>query len=204
MNSMPHSRKWQALLGKQLGPYEAARVMDRSFGFYLYLLMEMEAEPPIPVRNRMVAQTLKNRVYPALSVYKTLLDVNILQADALALMEILIKADFFGIMLFGIRLLDYLPDPFPIIKPALKLMTSTEYLPGTQQVITDSRDCFALNTYRCFTLEALTAYHASELTVLFCRTDDWLSEALPKVGWDRTKTLANGDDLCNFRWFRIH
>jgi hypothetical protein len=143
MNSMPHSRKWQALLGKQLGPYEAARVMDRSFGFYLYLLMEMEAEPPIPVRNRMVAQTLKNRVYPALSVYKTLLDVNILQADALALMEILIKADFFGIMLFGIRLLDYLPDPFPIIKPALKLMTSTEYLPGTQQVITDSRDCFA-------------------------------------------------------------
>jgi hypothetical protein len=197
--NMPHSRKWQRLLAETHGRSEAARIMTESRVNYRQLV---SADPPISVRNHSVKQNLTMRIYPGLAVYKTLLDINPDQSWAMATVETLIKDDFFGIMLNGIRLLNHLPDPFPVIKPALKMMTRTEYLPGSQEVIEDSRDCFAMNIYRCSTLDALMAYNAPELTRVYCKTDDWLSEAMPKVGWLRTKTLGQGDSLCDFRWCR--
>ena len=142
------------------------------------------------------------RVYPGLAVYKTLLIKNPDQEIALATMEILFRKGFFEVMLFGIHLLAQLPDPFPTIRPVLKMSSRSEYLPGSQEVIEDSPNCYALNTYRCYILETLKAYDAAELTGLFCKTDDWLTEALPRITWERTKTLARGDDFCNFRWSR--
>ncbi|MFU8773966.1 MAG: L-2-amino-thiazoline-4-carboxylic acid hydrolase [Anaerolineales bacterium] len=76
-------------------------------------------------------------------------------------------------------------------------------LPGSQEVIEDNGDCFALHVYRCFILDSLRAHNATELTVLFCKTDDWLAAALPKVRFERTKMLSQGYDHCDFRWCRI-
>jgi L-2-amino-thiazoline-4-carboxylic acid hydrolase len=36
---------------------------------------------------------------------------------------------------------------------------------------------------------------------LYCLADDWLMENLPaSIKWERTKTLARGNELCDFRW----
>jgi hypothetical protein len=103
----------------------------------------------------------------------------------------------------GIHVLNYFPDPFPIVKPVLKMMTKDEYLPGSQEIVEDSADCYAVNIYRCFILDTLAKHDARELTACFCNTDDWLAEALPKIGWERTQTLGRGGDCCDFRWRRI-
>lgn len=82
------------------------------------------------------------------------------------------------------------------------MMARDEYLPGSQEIIEDSPDCFAFNVYRCFILDVLAEYDAAELTALYCKTDDWLAESLPGIRWERTRTLGRGDDCCDFRWCR--
>jgi hypothetical protein len=59
------------------------------------------------------------------------------------------------------------------------------------------------NIYRCIILDVLSENNAKELTPLYCKTDDWLAQALPKISWERTKTLGYGDDCCDFRWGHI-
>jgi hypothetical protein len=135
-------------------------------------------------------------------VYRALFNLTPDTTSRLAIVEKLFRADFFREMSIGISLLNYLPDPFPLIRPVLRLMTRQQYLPGSQIVVEDSPNCFAIDTNQCFILDVLTALNARELTVLFCNTDDWLSEALPRIHWLRTTTLARGGKKCDFRWCR--
>ncbi|MGD2178085.1 MAG: L-2-amino-thiazoline-4-carboxylic acid hydrolase [Anaerolineae bacterium] len=155
-------------------------------------------------RNRANRRLLRKRVLPGLSIYKALLERNDDQEQVLAEVDALFRAAFFRAMMRGIRLLNHLPSPFFIVKPALKLMTRNEYVAGSQEIVEDSADCFAVNVYRCLTLDTLAGHNAQELTVLFCNTDDWLAEALPAISWERTGTLARGDDCCDFRWSRAN
>jgi hypothetical protein len=145
---------------------------------------------------------LKVRILPGLAMYKALLEVNNDHKAVLAQMEEFFKAAFFTTQLKGIRLVNHLPDPFTIVRPALKSMTRDASLPGAQEVVEDTPNCYAINVYRCLIFDVLTRHQAAELTPLFCRTDDWLAEAMPKIGWARTQTLASGGDHCDFRWYR--
>lgn len=77
-------------------------------------------------------------------------------------------------------------------------MTKNQYLPGAQDIVEDSANCYALNVYRCFILDTLAGHNAKELTAVFCNTDDWLAEALPEICWEQTKTLGRGGDCCGF------
>jgi hypothetical protein len=88
------------------------------------------------------------------------------------------------------------------VRLVLRWMVRSPYRPDAQEIIEDSADCFAVNVYRCFILDTLTAHGAPELTALYCQTDDWLAETLPQVKWLRTRTLGRGDELCDFRWRR--
>ncbi|HBG74031.1 MAG: hypothetical protein A2X25_08465 [Chloroflexi bacterium GWB2_49_20] len=199
MLGMPHSRRWNKLLADSHGRQAASTIMLNAQGEYQQL---MAVVPSIPARTHALRNCLKTRIYPGLALYRALLEDSPDTAQTLNLVERLLRADFFSGISRGIRLMNSLPDPFPLIRPVLKMMTRQQYLPGSQMVIEDSPDCFAINTTHCFTLDVLTALNARELTTLYCKTDDWLSEALPKVHWLRTKTLARGDKLCDFRWCR--
>ena len=193
---MKHAQKWQNWLGRRYGPHEAQRLISKAIDVFDQTWVEDVGEWERVYRN-----TLRKRILPVLSIYKVLLEEGGDPEKVLEEVEELMRISFFTPMLQGIRILNLLPDPFPIIRPTLRWMTK-EDLPGSQEVIEDSRDCFALNVYRCFTLDTLTVFGAPELTHLFCNTDDWLSEAMSKVSWERTKTLGRGDEVCDFRWCR--
>ena len=139
---------------------------------------------------------------PGLSLYRALLEEESDRQKVLAEMDRLFRAAFFTGMEPGIRMLNHLPDPFPIVKPVLKSMTRQEYLPGSQEVVEDSPDGFAVQVYRCFIFDTLSAHGAPELTALYCNTDDWLAELMPKVRWERTQTLGRGGEYCDFCWRR--
>ena len=197
MQPMPHSRKWNKLLAEALGKPVAAASIRTAQIEYEQLLA---AGSPVPVRSTGLRNSLKARIYPGLAIYRALFDLSPDIVYRLEIVEKLFRADFFTGVNKGIRLLNNLPNPFPFIRPVIRSMTRQQYLPGSQIVVEDSPDCFAFDTRHCFILDVLTALNARELTTLYCKTDDWLSEALPKVHWLRTKTLAQGDEKCDFRW----
>ena len=196
MTIMPYSRKWQTSLAGFHDPQTALKLISRAQTYYEQFTIQHANEKDRDNRAR-----LRNLILPGLSIYKALSEENEDQKKVLGEVEVLFRAAFFTKRLQGIRLLRFLPNPFPMIKPALKLMTAKEYMPGSQEIVADDRYCFAINIYRCYILDILNIHNARELTPIFCKTDDWLAEALPKIYWGRTKTLGLGNDCCDFRWY---
>ncbi|MBI5965216.1 MAG: L-2-amino-thiazoline-4-carboxylic acid hydrolase [Chloroflexi bacterium] len=198
MKKMPYTSKWQQILTEF---YDIPRSKELASKAQAYYDMFRSDYAGSKYSNHQAV--LNSRILPGLSIYKALYDENHNQVKVLNEVEILFKRTFFTNRLQGINLLNYLPNPFSIIKPILRLMTSKEYLPGSQETIIDDNDCFAINIYRCIILDVLIENNAKELTTIYCKTDDWLAQALPKISWERTKTLGRGDDCCDFRWCRI-
>jgi hypothetical protein len=198
MPRMPYSSQWQRMLSKSYGDQKAHALISRAQTYYDGYCAGSASE-----RNHANRTSLKTRVLPGLSIYKTLREENEDHERVLTEVETLFRAAFFTNMTWGIRLLNILPNPFFIVRPVLRRMTGDPASPGAQGIVEDSEDCFAVNVYRCYILDTLASHHAAELTPLFCLTDDWLAEALPKIRWERTKTLGRGDDCCDFRWCRI-
>jgi hypothetical protein len=198
MTKMPYASKWQSMLTGFYDVLTTERLISNTQVYYEQFLSQHADDEYQHQR-----ELLNNRILPGLAIYKALRDENDSQEKVLDEVETLFRGVFLKKMITGIRLLNYLPDPFPIIKPVLKRMTTDEYLPGSQEIITDSPDCFAINIYRCFIFDILTGHNTPELTRLYCATDDWLAEATPKVRWERTKTLGRGNDCCDFCWHRV-
>ncbi len=64
-------------------------------------------------------------------------------------------------------------------------------------------DCLAFDMSRCFYLDITEKLGVTELMPVFCECDDFMFEALaPKLIWKRTRTLARGDEVCDFRFYR--
>lgn len=200
MRNFPHSTRWRSILTKIHSRQVADSLIFRAKIHYKHLI---SGTLPYQNLNTSMTKELRNLIFPSLAMYRTLLEAEPDGDLALAEMEKLIEEDFFRGLGAGISMMNFLPNPFPVIRPVLRMMTLSQYPPGFQVLIEDNRDCFAINATRCFKLEVLTALNAGELTGLFCKTDDWLSAKLPKIHWLRTKTLARGDELCDFRWCRF-
>jgi hypothetical protein len=120
----------------------------------------------------------------------------------LHLLEPVLLQVYFGFLRQGLVMFSKLPfDPFPILRPALRFMAQPA-APLAGQVIVDSPQRLIVHTFRCPILEALQTFHATELTSVFCASDDWLASALPRIRWLRTTTLGRGGALCDFHWER--
>jgi hypothetical protein len=197
VTDFPYARKWDRYLSENYGRQKSGELISKARAYFDKFLLQYAGQI-----SRAQQEMLTRRILPGLSIYKSLLDENPDHEKVLEEVQSLFRIAFFTVRMQGIRILNLLPDPFPVVRPVLRSLTRNEYLPGSQQIIEDSNDCFAFNVYRCFILDVLEENNAAELTVLFCKTDDWLAECLPKVEWKRTKTLGRGDDCCDFRWCR--
>lgn len=163
---------------------------------------QLQASQP-GMANRTLQAQWDNLIAPGLALYRVLsAEGNKDRQAVLDETEILFETSFFTVERKLVKLLNLLPEPFPLLRFGLRSMTKNHYLPGASEVIEDSETCFAANTHRCFILDTLMEHGAPELTILYCKTDDWLAAEVPKVRWLRTKTLANGNKLCDFRWCR--
>jgi len=193
-----HLKKWQGSLANSRGPASAKRLTAEIEKRYRELLPAYTHITSHPLQAQLV-----NLILPGLALYQTLLaDLNGDREAALAESEALFRDGFFTFEQRFIPLLRVLPDPFLIVRPALRHMCKNTYLPGASEVVEDNANCFAANTYRCFILDTLTDAGVPELTPLYCKTDDWLAVLLPGVHWLRSGTLALGADCCDFRWCR--
>lgn len=194
---MPHARTWQKILAKSFGNSNSARLLAKAGSIYEgYWDLIPQG---IDRANRRI---LQDRVYLGLSIYRSLMETGGDPQTVLCEIEPLFRQAFVSRLIPGIRILNLLPDPFPIVRYVMRKMA---FGPGgvyEQELVADTRDTFAFNTHRCLIYDTLNDQDAGELTTLFCSTDDWLAAALPKVSWERTQTLGRGGDCCDFRWSR--
>lgn len=191
-------RIWKSILQQKRGRL-AANILIEKFNVQLGQLQKLQPA----IQNRALQAQWDNLISPGLALYRTMRTEGDQSREAvLDEVEILFEASFFTFERRLVRLLNLLPDPYQLVRLGLRRMTINHYLPGASEVIEDSRNCFGVNTYRCFFLDILTQHDAPELIPLYCKTDDWLASAIPKVRWQRTKSLAEGDKLCDFRWYR--
>lgn len=67
----------------------------------------------------------------------------------------------------------------------------------------DNKKELAMNIHSCLYLETFKAYGCPEICKATCDTDITTYRGLaPKVNFVRTKTLAEGGDCCDFRFFK--
>ncbi len=196
--SVPFQKRWKVLLGRDLGCERASQLIEQTRFRYAELLQSAD-----PSATRSQRHRLRNLIFPGLALYQALKMNPDTRSSALFLTERLFKATLFIKERNFTATLNRLPDPFPVIRMLLKRIENGSHLEAAQEIVSDTPACFAFITKKCFILDTLNKYHAGELTRLFCKTDDWIAQSLPKVRWVRNKTLANGDDLCEFRWEKI-
>lgn len=190
---------WRRLLEREHGRTEAARLAGEIRARQAALAREI----PVP-EGRILRARRVNLLLPGLALYQVLKG-EIGRERALAETDRLFRTAFFRAEQAGIPVLNrLLPDPFPLVRFIMKQSAVSGYAPGEVEWVEDSRDCLAFNVRRCYLFDTLTALGAPELTVLYCNTDDWLAELMPRVGWERTQTLGRGGPCCDFCWRRFY
>lgn len=197
MRCIPYLSTWRRLLAQQRGDAQAALITAYIQRRYAALQCQNPHAANSSQRRR-----LNNLILPGLALYQALREANLSQDESLAETERLFRATLFINERRFAAWLNLLPDPFPIVRIMLRQVERTAHAEAEHEIIEDSPQCFAFNAHRCFLMESLRFYQAPELSLLYCKTDDWVAEAMPKVRWLRTKTIGHGDAVCDFRWER--
>jgi len=150
-------------------------------------------------------QHLEEGALPALALYQTLRMEGDDQESALAEIDRILAA---VVERSGrrqlVKAMGHLPDPFSILRIANRWAMNRIYPPEGWRFewVEDSDQCIAYNARECFYVNVLKFYGTPELTAHLCTADDLLFGDLPGISWERTQTLARGDDWCNFRFCR--
>jgi hypothetical protein len=194
---MPFLAPMQRALAEKRGAVEAATLAQRLQARFdeLYAGRPRLAHPVLRAH-------LEQVVLPGLALYQTLRAEGLSQEDALTEVERAFEV-VFGRFIRKVGLMKDLPGSFTVFRLLTRWVNRLGFpSPGwDRDTVEDSERAIAFDYHRCFYLDVLTAYGAPELTPAFCKTDDWLAEALPPaIRWERTKTLGRGDDVCDFRW----
>jgi hypothetical protein len=197
MKPIPYLKLWKRELAKMHGQTGASQLADKIQERH----QQLSSTIALP-KGKTLRMRRERLLLPGLALYQILKNEYGQAEKALVETDMLFRKAFFRVKRFGIPLLNHLPDPFPLIHPMLRSYAVSEYGPGELEVLEDGPDCFAMRVYRCYLLDTLTAQGAPELTPLFCATDDWLAELLPRVRWERTHTLSRGGAYCDFCWRR--
>jgi len=198
MPRLPYARRWRRILSQTYGGIQAAGLIARAQEIYTQHLCQT-----LPKQSLTDRRLLAGRPLPGLAIYQALLAELQDQEKVLQQVEPLFRVAFTPpILLASIRTLNRLPNPFALVRLALKFTLRGSTSPGDIEIVRDDPDCLALNQCRCPILDTLVAHKAAELAPLYCRTDEWLAAALPKVRFEGPHTLAQGDDgygarLCN-------
>lgn len=149
--------------------------------------------------NATLVWHLVEGILPGLALYRALLESGQTRESALAKVDACFDVLFAG-NIAKMKRVGRLPFVFfilrLIIKPAMR-----QYPPAgwdIEWLQVDDR-AVRFNMKSCFYFNTLTKFGAPELTASFCRVDDLVyGDMSSAILWQRTQTIARGNDLCNF------
>ena len=68
--------------------------------------------------------------------------------------------------------------------------------------ISNNKNEIRWDCHSCFYHNEFLRYGMSELTDIFCESDDLVYGKIPGITWGRTKTIGRGADVCDFTFYR--
>ncbi|MEA3441735.1 MAG: L-2-amino-thiazoline-4-carboxylic acid hydrolase [Chloroflexota bacterium] len=197
---MPYAASWERVLAREHGHVEANCIINRVESRYWQLFCQRPRLVDLALRDH-----LHNQILPGLALYQVLREEGQAVEVALSTVERLVDE-----ARRGKRLPIVVLGRLPIFYQVLRRMTPnflTRNFPARGweiEWVEDSESSLAFNMRSCFYLEIFQSYGAPELTLVYCKMDDLLfDDVSPYVRWERTGTLARGDDVCDFRWTRV-
>lgn len=141
----------------------------------------------------------------ALSVYRSLLDCGFPKEAAIEKAEELVWAtlpvDAYETLF---RFIGKTPDPFVSYCVMTKRLNKVLFpSPGWERKYISKENCFGFDVKKCLYMEYLTSEGAPELVIALCNLDYRVADLFPdEFTFHRNKSLARGDDICDFRYFR--
>lgn len=149
-----------------------------------------------------IRRHFNSNMLPVIAVYKAMLDAGIPSAEAKELVgdelhaTIAVKSERYkklGRLPFAYQL-------FRLFCPAVLKKDYPEIGWKTKWLLRNGKG-LAFDYYSCIYVQTTKALGCPEICELFCQNDDISFGALaPRIVFGRTKTLANGDDCCDFQF----
>lgn len=191
---------WQRELARTRGTFEAARLAGLIRARYAELF---ERRPRFT--HRALRAHLEGRILPALALYQTLRAESSPEQAAIDETLQIIRASIEPKRRLLARLAN-VPNAFGLFRLVAKPLMRLGFPEEGWHVewVEDSDRCLAMNIRdRCPYRDTFTAFGSPELAAPYCTLDDWLYAALPpSIRYQRTTTLAQGGDRCDFRYCR--
>ena len=153
-------------------------------------------------KNKSASQmkTLTRTILPRIALYKALLGDGIPVADAYAYVQKYMLEKVAAKKHKSTARMEIVPGFYALYsKIFLRIMRKTDLQESTQS---HDKKSFDVTITKCLWHTACVENGCAELCRLFCAVDDVTYGGLRKIGFTRTQTLGNGDDCCDFHFFR--
>lgn len=140
-------------------------------------------------------------IYPAIAVYRTYMDFAYGSEEIEKIMEQAMYSSVKSTGEFFAKAGRY-HFFFSFFKKMCFLSTKFSYkLPYFEmQWIESEQDVIAWNCHKCFYHDEFQRYGCPNLTKIFCKLDDVMYGNIPVAHWERTKTIGEGEEICDFRF----
>lgn len=138
-------------------------------------------------------------IYPTIATYKTLIESGFSKEQAEKEIEqvVLATGESTREMFKTIGKFSFF---FPLFKKMCYTSTKTSYKKPffDMKWLEQNKNTIAWDCHKCHYDDEFTKYNCKELTKIFCRLDDVMYGDIPTARWERTKTIGDGDEICNF------
>ncbi len=152
--------------------------------------------------NKKMAVHMKKAILPAIAVYKSMIDIGYTKEESLTLIKESAIKDSQKMTRF-FQTIGKMPFGYVLFRRMFPLGTKNSFCePGWDiKWIKNNKETIEFHAKKCLYVDIMREEECSELVPIFCQLDDYMYENLENVIWDRQKTLAYGDEVCDFRFF---
>lgn len=145
-------------------------------------------------------KTLTQTILPRIALYKALLGDGIPAADAYAYVQKYMPEKVAVKKHKSAAGMEIVPGFYALYsKIFLRMMRKTDLQESTQS---HDKKSFDVTITKCLWHTVCVENGCAELCRLFCAVYDVTYGGLRKIGFTHTQTLGNGDDCCDFHFFR--
>lgn len=152
-------------------------------------------------KNKSVSQmkTLTRTILPRVALYKALFGDGIPEADADAYVQKYMPEKVAAKKHKSVAGMEIVPGFYALYSKIFLRIMQTDLQESTQS---HDKKSFDVTITKCLWHTACVENGCAELCRLFCAVDDVTYGGLRKIGFTRTRTIGNGDDCCDFHFFR--
>lgn len=183
-------------LSKAVGEIPSQKLREEAENRYVKLLAENDLSHPI------LGKHLRQSILPSVAIYEVLLSAGHSQERAFQVIRnsVLASAKPMAKMF---QTVGRLPFFFALLRKMCLLSVRTEFGEPGWKMEWKRNDCNGIewNCYACFYVDMMKHYGVPELISIFCERDDVVYGNIPGVIWGRTKTIGDGAELCDFRFY---